>query len=106
MIGTILDLYVRPDGQGPGPASLSVLHTLANYDRATNDNVIMPFSSRCQGIWTLPYKESGNETPKAVAGSLDPTVRGFLPEETMSFSAPAMRFIEMCANIEGSFLAP
>ncbi|MFA6001478.1 MAG: DUF169 domain-containing protein [Thermoleophilia bacterium] len=87
-------------------ASLSVLHTLANYDRATNDNVIMPFSSGCQSIWTLPYKEAGKEMPKAVAGSLDPTVRGYLPEQTISFSAPAERFVEMCANIEGSFLAP
>jgi hypothetical protein len=89
-----------------GASSLSILHTLANYDRATNDNVIMPFSSGCQSIWTLPYKEAGNEMPKAVAGSLDPTVRGFLPEGTISFSAPAGRFIEMCGNIEGSFLAP
>ena len=89
-----------------GAASLSILHTLANYDRATNDNVIMPFSSGCQSIWTLPYKESGNAMPRAVAGSLDPTVRPFLPEETISFSAPAARFIEMSANIEGSFLAP
>lgn len=89
-----------------GASSLSVLHTLANYDRATNDNVIMPFSSGCQSIWTLPYKEAGNEMPRAIAGSLDPTVRMFLPEGTISFSVPSGRFIEMCDNIEGSFLAP
>lgn len=89
-----------------GAASLSILHTLANYDRSTNDNVIMPFSSGCQSIWTLPYKQAGKELPKAVAGSLDPTVRPFLPEEAISFSAPAERFVEMCANINGSFLAP
>ncbi|MHB8791987.1 MAG: DUF169 domain-containing protein [Thermoleophilia bacterium] len=87
-------------------ASLSALHTLANYDRASNDNVIMPFSSGCQSIWTLPYKEAESRLPSAVAGSLDPTVRGFLPEGTISFSAPATRFVEMCSNIEGSFLAP
>ncbi|MHB1325861.1 MAG: DUF169 domain-containing protein [Thermoleophilia bacterium] len=89
-----------------GAASLAILHTLANYDRAANDNVIMPFSSGCQSIWTLPYKEKGKELPKAVAGSLDPTVRRFLPAETLSFSASAERFLEMCANIEGSFMAP
>lgn len=87
-------------------ASLSQLHTLANYDRATNDNVLLPFSSGCQSIWTLPYQEAEKEEPKAVAGSLDPTVRSFLPADVISFSAPANRFLEMCANIDGSFMAP
>lgn len=86
--------------------SLSALHTLANYDRAANDNAIMPFSSGCQSIWTLPYKEKTRELPKVVVGSLDPTVRVYLPAEAVSFSAPANRFLEMCRNIEGSFLAP
>ncbi len=87
-------------------ASLSVLHTLANYDRATNDNVIMPFSSGCQSIWTLPFKEAGAESPRAVVGSLDPTVRDFLPPGAVSFSTPVARFVEMCNNIDGSFIAP
>lgn len=100
------DVEVEVVNLWTGASSLSVLHTLANYDRATNDNVIMPFSSGCQSIWTLPYKEAGSEMPRAVAGSLDPTVRRFLPEGTISFSAPTGRFIEMCGNIEGSFLAP
>lgn len=89
-----------------GIAALSALHALANYDRADNDNVIMPFSSGCQSIWTLPYKEAVKEMPRAVTGSLDPTVRGFLPENTISFSAPTVRFVEICASIKGSFLAP
>lgn len=84
--------------------ALSVLHTLANYDRAANDNVIMPFGSGCQSIWTLPYKEKWQAEPKAIVGSLDPTVRRYLPADAMSFSAPAGRFVEMCGNIEGSFM--
>jgi len=86
-------------------AGLSSLHTLANYDRATNDNVIMPFGSGCQSIWTMPHKEKHQASPMAVAGSLDPTVRRFLPPDAVSFSAPANRFLEMCANIPGSFLS-
>ena len=86
--------------------ALSALHTLANYDRAANDNVIMPFASGCQSLWTLPYKEKGRPQPRAVAGSMDPTVRPFLPEGAISFSVPAARFLEMCGNIKGSFLAP
>ena len=87
-----------------GASSLSILHTLANYDRAGNDNVIMPFSSGCQSIWTLPYKEKNREEPRAVAGSLDPTVRRFLPEGAISFSVSANRLLEMCSNIPGSFM--
>lgn len=87
-----------------GPASLSALLTLANYDRLTNDNVMMPFASGCQSIWTLPYKEKAARLPRAVAGSLDPTVRRFLPAGAMSFALPANRFVEMCGNIAGSFL--
>lgn len=87
-----------------GVESLSSLHTLANYDRAANENVIMPFSSGCQSIWTLPYKEKESDEPRAVAGSLDPTVRRFLPTGTVSFSVPAARFLEMCSNIRDSFL--
>jgi len=89
-----------------GAASLSVLHTLANFDRATNDNVIMPFSSGCQSIWTLPFQESLREEPRAVAGSLDPTVRSFIPKDVISFSMPASRFLEMRGNISGSFMEP
>ncbi|MHB1003929.1 MAG: DUF169 domain-containing protein [Thermoleophilia bacterium] len=87
-----------------GADSLSKLLTLANYDRATNDNVIMPFASGCQSIWTLPYKEKQARLPRAVAGSLDPTVRKYLPLGTMSFTIPANRFVEMCGNIDSSFL--
>lgn len=87
-----------------GPSSFSQLHTLANYDRAGNDNVIMPFSSGCQNIWTLPYKEKKEEEPRAVAGPFDPTVRAFLPADAIAFSLPAERLVEMWRNIPGSFL--
>lgn len=87
-----------------GVDSLSKLMTLANFDRATNDNVIMPFASGCQSIWTLPYKEKLVRQPRAVAGALDPTVRKYLPSGAMSFSVPANRFVEMCRNIDASFL--
>ncbi|MBE0429674.1 MAG: DUF169 domain-containing protein [Thermoleophilia bacterium] len=85
--------------------SLSALHALANYDRAGNDNVIIPFSSGCQSIWTLPFKEKSNGNPRAVAGSLDPTVRRYLPDGAISFSLPAGRLVEMCENIPGSFMS-
>lgn len=85
-------------------ASLSRLHVLANFDRTGNDNVTMPFASGCQSIWTLPLKEKSNDIQRAVMGSLDPTVRKFLPENATSFSITAERFLEICDNIEGSYL--
>lgn len=85
-------------------AALSGLHTLANYDREDNNSVFMPFASGCQSIWTLPFKEKQRPAPRAVVGSLDPTVRAYLPPDAVSFSLPAGRFLEMCDNIPGSFL--
>lgn len=87
-----------------GAASLSQLLTLANYDRRDNNSVIIPFASGCQSVWTIPYREQNTFEPRAVVGSLDPTVRRYLPPETLSFSLPANRFLEMCGNISGSFL--
>ena len=84
--------------------AFSGLHTLANYDREDNESVILPFASGCQSIWTLPFKERLRPQPRAVAGSLDPTVRAYLTADTISFSLPAERFLQMCDNIRGSFL--
>ncbi len=84
--------------------SLAGLVTLANYDRPTNDNVRIDFASGCQGLWTIPFKEGVKKEPKAVVGGMDPAVRSLLPPDTLSFSAPANRFIEIASNIPGSFL--
>lgn len=85
-------------------AGLSTLVTLANYDRADNDNVVIPFASGCQSIWTIPFKEAAKQYPKAVVGCIDPAVRPYIPADTLSFALPARRFIQMTANIAGSFL--
>jgi len=85
-------------------ASLSGLVTLANYDRETNENVLIPFASGCQSVWTIPYKEQFSSLPRCVVGTMDPAVRAFLPKETMAFSLPVKRFVELAENIKGSFL--
>jgi uncharacterized protein (DUF169 family) len=84
--------------------SLAGVVTLANYDRQTNDNVIIPFASGCQSIWTIPYKEKLEKLPRCVVGTMDPATRAYLPKDVMTFSMPASRFVEMVENIEGSFL--
>ncbi len=93
----VINLFV--DGK-----NLSSLNTLANYDRKTNENVIIEFSSGCQSLYTLPVKENIKKNPKCVVGLLDPCVRKFLPDDVLSFSIPSNRFVEIVNNIKGSFL--
>jgi uncharacterized protein (DUF169 family) len=84
--------------------SLAGLVTLANYDRPTNNNVIIPFASGCQSIWTIPYKEKFEKLPRCVVGTMDPSARAYLPRDVVTFSMPAGRFAEMAGNVKGSFL--
>jgi hypothetical protein len=44
------------------------------------------------------------ERPKAVIGLTDITARKYLDKNVLSFSVPFKRFVEMEANVEGSFL--
>lgn len=85
--------------------NLTKLVTLSSYDRITNmDNVLMPFASGCQSVFSIPYSEKFKENPKSIIGLSDVLVRNFIPEDMVSFSVPSNRFIEMANNIEGSFL--
>jgi hypothetical protein len=84
--------------------SLAGLVTLANYDRPTNDNVVIPFASGCQSIWTIPFKQQLEAEPKAVVGGMDPAMRWCLPENVVSFAVPTGRLVEMADNVSGSFL--
>lgn len=89
----------------PDPASLASLSVLSSYDRMANsDNVIMPFASGCQSVFTIPRDEGQKTMPRSVIGLMDPLVRQFIPEDMLAFSLPANRFVEMANNIKGSFL--
>lgn len=83
---------------------LSDMVTFANYDQPDNQNVIIPFASGCQSLWTIPLQEQDAGVPKGVVGCLDPSVRRWLPPGMLSFSLPAGRFLEMIENFRGSFL--
>ncbi|MCJ2163438.1 MULTISPECIES: DUF169 domain-containing protein [unclassified Pseudodesulfovibrio] len=85
--------------------SLTKLVGLSGYDRFANmDNVLTPFASGCQAVFTLPYHEKFQENPKSILGLGDQLVRHFIPEDMVPFSVPSTRFVEMANNIEGSFL--
>lgn len=83
---------------------LSALVVLANFNRPTDDNVIMQFGAGCQTACLLPYKESQRELPKAVVGLIDITIRPLVDADILSFTVPYSMFKEMEENIDGSFI--
>ncbi len=83
---------------------LSALATLANFDRPTNDNVSTLFGSGCGSLVMQVLDQARSESPKAVIGLTDITARKYLDKNMLSFSVPFKRFVEMEANVEGSFL--
>lgn len=83
---------------------LSALTVLANYDRTGNENVMLPFGSGCQAMFLIPYAEGQKEQPRAVVGLTDITVRPMVDADMLSFSVPYQMFLDMEANVEGSFL--
>ncbi len=87
---------------------LSALIALASYDRPGVDNVFAPFGAGCQQIGIYAFREAGSSRPRAVLGLTDisarKNVRPLLGHDVVSFALPYKRFLEMEANVEGSFL--
>lgn len=85
------------------PRSLSGLVTLSNFDSPENNNVTIPFASGCQSMWTIPYKEKVKKKPQATIGALDPAMRKYIKNDSLLFSVPTNRFIELSNSIKDSF---
>jgi len=85
------------------PDQLSALVVLANYDRSTTDNVIIPFAAGCQSIGILVYEEAKKPLPRAVVGGIDISERPCMKPDQLTFAVPYQRFLEMEGNVEGSF---
>jgi len=90
------------------PDQLSALITLVNYDKERNDNVIVPWGAGCTQIGLLAFMEAKDENPKAILGltDLEPrkVIRGLLGRDILTLTVPYKIFLEMEANVEGSFL--
>jgi uncharacterized protein (DUF169 family) len=93
----VVVLLVNPD-------QLSALTVLANYDRTTPDNVIVRFGAGCQQTGIMAYQECLSENPRAVIGMTDISVRKIVEKDILSFTMPYQMFLELEANVEGSFL--
>jgi hypothetical protein len=90
------------------PDQLSALVILANYDRESNDNVIIPYAAGCQTVGIYPYREAAADVPRAVVGLTDISARTYIRQQLgdhlMTFAVPFKMFQEMERNVKGSFL--
>ncbi|MBI5534092.1 MAG: DUF169 domain-containing protein [Deltaproteobacteria bacterium] len=90
------------------PDQLSALIVLSNYDRGDNENMIVPFAAACQQIGIYPYREAQSPRPRAVLGLSDISARKWvkrqLGDNLMTVAVPWKRYLELEANVEGSFL--
>ncbi|MBT0651684.1 DUF169 domain-containing protein [Geomobilimonas luticola] len=87
---------------------VSALTVFANYDRPGLENVAIPYAAACQVIGILAYREARGEHPRCLVGLTDLSARQFLRgqvgKDVLSFTIPFQRFLEMEANVKGSFL--
>lgn len=90
------------------PDRLSALVVLANYGRGDSENVYIPYAAGCQTIGIFTYREATAERPRAVVGLTDISarlaIRKQLGDNLLTFAMPYAMFLEMEANVEGSFL--
>jgi uncharacterized protein (DUF169 family) len=86
------------------PDQLSALVVLANYGRPGSNNVTIPVAAGCQTICLLPDQESRSDHPRAVVGITDISARPRVDADLLSFTVPFKLFLEMEADVPGSFL--
>lgn len=90
------------------PDALSALVVLANYTRPEFENVAIPWAAACQVIGLFGYREAERERPRALVGMTDLSARKYVRSQlgpgVLSFTVPYALFLELEANVEGSFL--
>jgi hypothetical protein len=86
------------------PDVLSGLFTLAGFDEADAEHVMVPFGAGCSSVVTYPYLEQRKERPRCVLGNFDVSARPFVPADTLTFAVPMKKLARMVENMDESFL--
>jgi len=86
------------------PDVLSGLFTLANYDRVDPHGVIAPMGAGCATIVSYPWREAQSAEPRCVLGMFDVSARPAVAAGLLTFTVPMVRFEQMVANMDESFL--
>ena len=86
------------------PTIAAGLHGLANFRAKTSHGIITPFATGCDAIMRIPMLEGASSNPRAVIGGLDPFARMYMKRDTLTFSVPWKKFLEMLDDMEESFL--
>jgi uncharacterized protein (DUF169 family) len=85
------------------PDQLSALVVLADYQHGTGESSIARFGGACQSI-LVAYAEARTDHPRGVIGFFDIAQRPKVDRDMLSFTAPWSLYVEMEANVSGSFL--
>lgn len=86
---------------------MSGLVVLANYRRGDSEGAIVPHAAGCQSLGIFTYREADSDAPRAVVGLNDPSARRIvrqLGRELVTVSLPYALYLQMEADVEGSFL--
>jgi hypothetical protein len=90
------------------PDQLAALTVLANYDRPGLENVAIPYVAACMALGVVAYREARAAKPRCIVGLVDISARKYLRTQagpdSFTFTIPYQRYLEMEANVPGSFL--
>lgn len=94
----VIILYCNPD-------QISAIVFLIQYNHPNNFNrIVTGFSSSCAAVTTFPLSFNEQNEMKAFWGSHDPAQRLSFPKEITSIAMPYKMYVEICENLEESFL--
>jgi uncharacterized protein (DUF169 family) len=85
------------------PDQLSALIVMTDYSRGSGEASLAPFGGACWGV-LYGYAEAQRDVPRGVVGFFDIAQRHRVPRDTLSYTVPWKLFLQMEADVDGSFL--